>query len=156
MKSSPVALARWSSASLAASQASSRKQTSEKLRDRSSQPGSSRTQPAKRPASRTASRMCARIPSAPRQRSTAQSFSARKRRPRAGPYSDSDTTSSETRRYSGTSENAFRKSSGRAHQNAEQSIGVNSHLCGLTTSESTRSTPSADHRNSSQAHDEPA
>src|SRR5215211_6357615 len=156
MKISPVALARSSSSSFCASSPSTRKTASEKLHESSSHPGSSRTHEAKSSARRTASRIRERIPWAPRHRSTVHSFSARKRRPSAGPYSDSETTSSDTRRYSGTSENALRRSSGRAHQNALQSIGTNSHLCGLTTTESARSTPAADSRNSSHDQAEPA
>src|SRR5207247_10878404 len=78
------------------------------------------------------------------------------RRPSAGPYSDSAKTSSGVRRYSGTSENAVRNSSGRDVHSSEQSIGVSSHLCAFTTSESASSTPSCDHRCSSQTHAEPA
>ena len=50
-------------------------------------------------------------------------------------------TSSLTRRYSGTRLKAARRSSGRRVQSVEQSIGVSSHLCGLTTTESARSQP---------------
>src|SRR5436190_11749987 len=102
------------------------------------------------------SRWISRRPSAPKQRSTAQSFNERKRRPSAGPYSDSAYASSGVRRYSGTSENACRNSSGLEVQRSEQSAGTSSHLCGLTTSESASSTPSCDHRSSSQIHAEPA
>src|SRR5215218_3169050 len=156
MNISPVALARSRSSSFRASSPSSRKTASEKLQDSNSHPGSCRTHDAKSSASRTASRIRVRMPSPPRQRMTVHSFRARKRRPRAGPYSDSETTSSDTRRYSGTSEKALRSSSGRAHQKALQSIGTNSHLWGFTTSESARSTPTADQRNSSYDQAEPA
>ena len=46
--------------------------------------------------------------------------------------------------------------SGRRVQNAEQSIGVKSHLCGLTTIESARSHPSRHQRSSGQTAAEPA
>ena len=85
--------------------------------------------------------MIACSPSRPKQRSVAHSFSARKRRPSGEAYSLRLTTSSFTRRYSGTRLNARRRSSGRRQKNAEQSIGVNSHLCGLTPIESARSQP---------------
>ena len=52
------------------------------------------------------------------------------------PYSLRLTTSSSTRRYSGTRLNARRRSSGRRVRNTEQSIGTSSHLCGLTPIES--------------------
>src|SRR5919204_3818955 len=65
-------------------------------------------------------------------------------------------TSSRVRRYSGTRLNAARRISGRLVQSSEQSIGVNSHLCALTTSESARSTPACDQRSSGHTHAEPA
>ena len=46
--------------------------------------------------------------------------------------------------------------SGRRVQSVEQSIGVKSHLCGLTTIESARSTPSRHQRSSGQTAAEPA
>ena len=91
----------------------------------------------------------------PWQRSTAHSFRARNRRPSAGPYSLSDSASSASgvRRYSGIRLKAARRSSGRRVHSSEQSIGVSIHLWALTTSESARSTPGerpavlgADHR----------
>ena len=72
-----------------------------------------------RPTARTAPRAgrargsIACRPSRPKQRSVAQSFSARKRRPSGEAYSLRLTTSSSTRRYSGTRLNARRRSSGR-------------------------------------------
>ena len=95
-----------------------------------------------RPAAR-ARGSCACSPARPKQRSTAHSLSARKRRPSAGPYSLRFVTPSaaDVRRYSGVSAKAARRSSGRAVNRHEQSTGVNSHLCGLTTSESARSKP---------------
>ncbi len=65
-------------------------------------------------------------------------------------------TSSATRRYSGTSENASRNACGRRVQSAEQSIGVASHLWGLTTIESASSQPSNRSRSSGQTAAEPA
>src|SRR6476620_2486173 len=59
-------------------------------------------------------------------------------------------------RYSGTYENASWNASGRRVQSAEQSIGVKSHLCGLTTIESARSQPSRHQRSSGQTAAEPA
>src|SRR3954469_15914432 len=59
-------------------------------------------------------------------------------------------------RYSGTYENASWNASGRRVQSAEQSIGVKSHLCGLTTTESAWSTPSRHQRSSGQTAAEPA
>ena len=61
--------------------------------------------------------MIACRPSRPKQRSVAQSFSARKRRPSGEAYSLRLTTSSSTRRYSGTRLNARRRSSGRRQKN---------------------------------------
>ena len=55
-----------------------------------------------------------------------------------------------------TSANASWNASGRRVQSAEQSIGVKSHLCGLTTTESARSTPSRHQRNSGHTAAEPA
>ena len=46
-------------------------------------------------------------------------------------------------RYSGTSEKARLSTSGRRVNIADRSIGVNSHLCGFTTSESASSTPAS-------------
>jgi hypothetical protein len=60
------------------------------------------------------------------------------------------------RRYSGTRVIAACRSSGRRVHSAEQSTGVNSHLCGLTTTESARSIPSQAQRNSGQTIAEPA
>src|ERR687887_688246 len=65
-------------------------------------------------------------------------------------------TSSGVCRYSGTRLNAARSASGRRVQSSEQSIGVKSHLCALTTSESARSTPACDQRCSGQTHEAPA
>src|SRR6478672_111460 len=59
-------------------------------------------------------------------------------------------------RYSGTYENASWNASGRRVQSAEQSIGVNSHLWGFTTTLSAASTPSRHQRNSGQTAAEPA
>ena len=97
-------------------------------------------------------------PLRPKQRSTAHSFSARNRRPSAGPYSLrlSASSASGVRRYSGIRLNARRKSSGRRVHSSEQSIGVSIHLCALTTSESARSTPANAQRNSGQTIAEPA
>src|SRR6266545_2481479 len=140
-KISPLRLTRSTIASLSSSDASRRKQTSEKWRGaQTSHPGSSRTH-----LSKTSDK-----------RRTAQSLSERNRLPRAGPYSDRLSTSSLVRRYSGTRLNAWRMSSGRLDQRSEQSIGVKSHLCALTTSESARSTPACDQRSSGQTQAEPA
>src|SRR5207253_1173191 len=51
-------------------------------------------------------------------------------------------------RYSGTIENASRSTSGWRVQSTLQSTGVNSHLCGLTTTESASSAPSSTQRSS--------
>ncbi len=109
MKISPEALTRSSSSRLRSSSPSSRKHTTEKGRGaHSSQPGSAATQRSNSDASSTPRRMCACSPLRPWQRSTAHSFSARNRRPSAGPYSLSDSASSASgvRRYSGTRLNA--------------------------------------------------
>ena len=53
---------------------------------------------------------------------------------------------SRSRKYSGTSENARRRTSMRRQYNALKSNGVKSHLCGLTTSESAASAPASTHR----------
>ncbi len=58
--------------------------------------------------------------------------------------------------YSGTRLKAPRSASGLHVHSSEQSIGVNSHLCAFTTSESARSTPACDQRSSGQTHAEPA
>src|SRR5205823_13115608 len=81
----------------------------------------------------------------------------RNRLPSAGPYSlKLSEAYSLVRRYSGTRLNAARRSSGRFVQRQEQSIGVSSHLCAFTTSESARSTPSNAQRNSGQTIAAPA
>ena len=49
-----------------------------------------------------------------------------------------------------------RSASGRRVHTHEQSIGVNSHLCAFTTTESAASTPSRDHENSGQTQALPA
>ena len=72
-----------------------------------------------------------------------------KPRPSSGPYSLKLTTSSGVRRYSGTRLKASGSASGRRVQSAEQPCGAH-HLCGLTTSESARSTPSKAQRSSGQ------
>src|SRR6476646_10011219 len=66
------------------------------------------------------------------------------------------TAASVAARYSGTSANVSWNTYGRRVQSAEQSIGVKSHLCGLTTIESARSQPSRHHRSSGQIAAEPA
>src|SRR4029078_7818218 len=58
--------------------------------------------------------------------------------------------------YSGMTLNPSRNSSGRRVQKAEQPCVVSSHLCGLTTSESTRSISSDAHRCSGHTIAEPA
>src|SRR6516165_9313501 len=58
--------------------------------------------------------------------------------------------------YSAEAANALWKDSGLRVQTAEQSIGVKSHLCGFTTTESARSTPSMHQRSSGQTAAEPA
>src|ERR671934_82922 len=121
MNSSPLAFTRSSSASFSSSLPFRRNTTSEnRCGATSSHAGSASTHPAKRSASRMCSRRIRCNPSRPKQRSTAQSFSERKRRPSAGPYSESAYTSSDVRRYSGTRLNACRKSSGREVQSSEQ------------------------------------
>src|SRR3954471_19788641 len=66
------------------------------------------------------------------------------------------TAASVAARYSGTSANVSCSTSGRLVQKAEQSIGVNSHLCGLTTKESARSQPARHQRSSGQTAAAPA
>src|SRR5579875_722806 len=151
MKISPEAFARSSSARLRSSGPSRRKQTTENRRGaHSSQPGSDPTHDSNADASATPRRTCSCRPARPKQRSTAHSFSARKRRPSAGPYSlnESASSASGVRRYSGIRLKAARKSSGREVHNSEQSVGVSIHLWALTTSESARSTPANAQRNS--------
>ena len=156
-KTSPLAFTRSSSARFSSSEPSRRKHTTENGRGaQSSQPGSSRTQPSKRSASAIPRRITSCNPSRPWQRSTVHSFRARKPRPSSTPYSLKLTTSSVVRRYSGTTLNAARKSSGRRVQNAEHPCIVSSHLCGLTTSESTPSIPSNAQRSSGQTIADPA
>ena len=92
---------------------------------------------------RMCSRIRAAIPSAPNQRISIHSFSARKRLPSWIPYSLKlcEPPVSGVRRYSGTRLNASRNASGRRKSRSEASNGVNIHLCGFTTIESARSHP---------------
>lgn len=74
---------------------------------------------------------------------TIQSLSERNGRPSWKPRSMRFVTSEDSpvRRYSGTSEKAAFSRAGSRTKSTEQATGVNSHLWGLTTSESARSIP---------------